>query len=296
MIAYAIFQGISTSTGRTIPGSLATNKLNNIYVSKMASHKKAAKRYAEYYVKGRHGALHVDEGYANFDIELTLVLCNAGADARQIVNAWADGTGKLILSDDLTKCYRATVEQEVKWNRAAADEFADDFETTVQYYTGDFVKYDGAFYKFNKAHKGAWAAADADKQYAMINGLFDTAKVIFNCQPFLYESVESEEVFTQGGTITNPGTMESQPLIKVEGSGTCDFRIGETEEYYIIIYNVDPLDPVFIDGETGYIYTAAGTAKEMVGNIPELHLGQNSVVFGQNGLTKLTITPRWRWL
>lgn len=297
MIAYAIFQGISTSTGRTIPGSLASTKLDNIFVAKMASHKKAARRFTEYYVKGRDGALHVDEGYANFDVEITLVLCNAGAEARQIVNAWADGTGKLILSDDLTKCYRATVEQEVKWTRVAADEFADDFYTTVQYYNGDFVKYDGAFYKFNKAHKGAWAAADADRQYAMINGLFDTARITFNCQPFMFESVDSTvEITGNYEGWVNPGTAEALPLIKVEGSDTEAIAFDFCGEY-IIIRGIDQNDPVIIDCEAGYIYTESGQPMTMEGNIPYIPLGTNGVYFNpEHSPTKLTVTPRWRWI
>jgi len=309
MIAYAIFQGISTSTGRTIPGGLATTKLNDIFISKIAGHKKAAKRYAEYYVKGRDGALHVDEGYANFDIEITLVLCNAGAKARQIVNAWADGIGKLILSDDLTKCYRATVEQEVKWTRMAADEFAEDFSTTVQYYNGDFVNYDGNFYKFNKAHKGAWAAADADRQYAMINGLFDTAKIIFNCQPFMFESVDStvEMIAGQGSAdpgggssevfyLTNQGTAEAYPLIKVQGTDTEAIAFDFCGEY-IIIRGIDPNDPVVIDCDAGYIYTESGQPMTMEGNIPVIPMGTSGVYFNpEHSPTKITVTPRWRWI
>ena len=152
-------------------------------------------------------------------------------------------------------------------------------------------------YKFIANHAaGVWNSVQVQAQPWKIDGLYDVADITFNCQPFMRESVESVYEFTQGGNIVNPATAESLPLIKVEGSGTCDFRIGETEEGYIIIYDVDPLDPVFIDCETGYIYTASNTAKEMIGNIPLLTLGSNPVVFGQNGLTKLTITPRWRWV
>lgn len=236
-MGYVIFRGVST------------NSLGDVFVQQMPSHKRAAKRMNEYYVKGRDGALHIDEGFDNFDISLRLVLLNANASKRQVVNAWADGTGKLILSDDLSRCYRATVKDEITWTRVSAN-----------------------------------------------GGFYDTADITFNCEPYMYEAVDSQQEFTETGSITNLGTAESLPLIKVEGSGTCDFRIGATEEYYIIIYNVDPADPVFIDCETGYIYTTSGTAKEMVGNIPVLTLGNNPVVFGQNGLTKLTITPRWRWV
>ena len=91
-----------------------------VEVSRMPSHKKAGKRFSEYYVKGRDGALHVDEGYSNFDLNASLVLINGDSSQRQIVNEWADGSGKLITSDDPTKAYLAAVEQEVTWTRVKA--------------------------------------------------------------------------------------------------------------------------------------------------------------------------------
>ena len=104
-MGYLIFRGVSTDT------------LTGVFVSKMPSHKKASMRFSEYYVKGRDGALHVDEGYANYDITAVLTLVNTAPYARQLVNAWADGTGKLITSDQLGYAYRASVKEEVQWSR-----------------------------------------------------------------------------------------------------------------------------------------------------------------------------------
>lgn len=285
-MGYLIFRGNSTQN------------LPNIYVQMMPSHKKAAKRMTDWYVKGRDGVLHTDEGFDNMPIPCRLVMINAPAEARQIINAWADGTGKLVSSDDLSRCWRATVKDEIEFERVEAATIAPPaFLSTKPYYINDFVTYAGMVYKFKVNHlAGAWNANHVDPQPWKIDGLYDTADITFDCEPFMYESVESSVVFTQGGNIVNPATTESFPLIKVEGSGTCDFRIGNTEDYYIIVRDVDPNDPVYIDCETGYIYTEGGSAKEMVGNIPLLTLGNNPVVFGQNGLTKLTITPRWRWV
>lgn len=285
-MGYLTFRGVSTQN------------LDNIYVQEMPSHKKAAKRMTKFYIDGRDGELHRDEGFANMNITCRLVMINAPAEARQLINAWADGEGKLISSDDLSRCWRATVEDEVRFKRVEAATIAPPaFLSTMPYYINDYVTYAGMVYKFKTNHPaGAWNADHVTPQPWKINGLYDTAEITFNCEPYMYESLESTQVFTQGGSIINPGTAHSLPLIKVEGEGTCDFRIGETEEYYIIIYDVNPADPVFIDCETRYVYTANGTAKQMVGNFPEIVIGQNPVVFGQNGLSKLTITPRWRWV
>ena len=100
---------------------VAASSLDNVYISKMPDHRKAGMRYSEYYVKGRDGALHVDEGLANFDLTATLIMINGLPSTRQLINAWADGTGKLITSDDLTHAYEATVKQEIQWTRVLSN-------------------------------------------------------------------------------------------------------------------------------------------------------------------------------
>lgn len=232
-MGYLIFRGVSTQS------------LNNVYVSKMPSHKKASMRFTEYYVKGRDGALHVDEGFANFDIEVQLVLVNASNTARQIVNAWADGTGKLISSDDLTKAYKATVKEEIEWTRV----------------TGN-------------------------------SGFYDTARIIFNCQPCMYEAVDSVSVFTQNGALLNPGSADAFPLIAIEGNGNTTVTIAGST---ITIEDMTPGVPVYVDCENGYVYTSRG-ATEMRGELPYFPVGQQSTVILGTGATKVTITPHWRWV
>lgn len=231
-MGYLIFRGVSTAS---IP---------NVYVSQMPSHKKASMRFTEYYVKGRDGALHVDEGLANFDIQVVLVLIKATAATRQLVNAWADGTGKLVSSDDLTHCYNATVKEEIQWNRTAAN-----------------------------------------------GGFYDTATITFNCQPFMYETTDSVNVFTADGQLSNPGSATAFPMIQVEGSGDCTFSVAGEE---ITLTGVASGVPVYLDCANGYVYTGYG-AREMTGNFPELPLGTSQVVVGTN-VSKLTITPHWRWV
>ena len=243
-MGYVIFRGISTDTTATISSSICSGKLTGVVASKMPSHKKASMRMTKYYVKGRDGALHVDEGFENFDLTVTLVLIDGSAAKRQIVNAWADGTGKLITSDDLTLAYKASVKDEIVWNRVRGN-----------------------------------------------SGYYDTATIIFNCEPCMVEAVDSEEEMFQTGTLNNPGTATAFPLIKVEGVGDVSFSVnGENIEIDGMTSGV----PVFIDCQNGYVYTASGAAT-MRGNIPELQLGENAITFGNN-LTKLTITPHWRWV
>ena len=107
--------------GDLIFRGIAASSIDDVYIQKMPDHRKAAMRYSEYYVKGRDGALHVDEGLANFPISATLIMINGLPSTRQMINAWADGTGKLITSDDPTKAYQATVKEEIKWTRVLSN-------------------------------------------------------------------------------------------------------------------------------------------------------------------------------
>lgn len=290
-MGYVVFRGISTSTNEAVPASICSGSLSNIYVSRMPSHRKASQRYTEYYVNGRDGALHVDEGLSNFDISVTLVLINAGANARQQVNAWADGTGRLVLSDDLTKAFMASVKDEVEWVRVKADGYIPPFSPTETYSSGDYVRYNGAIYKFNTSHTGSWNASHADQQFALVNGLFDAATVTFNCQPYMVESVETVNEFTQTGSITNPGSATALPLIQVNGSGDVEFAVNGD---VITIAGMTANVPVYIDSQTGYVYTASG-ATEMTGDFPELAMGLNTFTL-TSGVTSLLVTPRWRWI
>ena len=230
--------------GYLIFRNYSTESLTDVYVSQMPSHRKAAMRYTEYYVKGRDGALHIDEGFENFDLEVKLVLVNASIERRYEVNAWADGTGKLISSDDLTRAYMASVKEEIQWTRVKAN-----------------------------------------------SGYYDTATIIFNCQPCMVEAVDSVYEITETQGLLNPGTAEAFPLIKVDGAGVASFSVNG---YDISIDDMTENVPVFIDCSTGYVYTESG-ATTMHGDIPVLDIGTNAIVLTEN-VTKLTITPHWRWV
>lgn len=277
--------------GYLIFRNVSTESLQNVYVSEMPSHRKASSRMTEYYVKGRDGALHVFEGYANFDIKVVLVLINAGVTSRQQVNAWADGTGKLVTSDDLTRAYKATVIDEVRWKRVKAATFIPTFSPDVSYSAGDYVRYSGTVYQFVNNHTGAWDANDVSVRNYLVNGLFDTATITFNCQPYMYEAADSSITLTGTTTIFNPGSATALPLIKVYGTGTAQFTFAG---YPIRIDDMQPGEAIYIDCENGYVYSEEGGAT-MVGEIPELQMGTNTITFESN-VSSIVVTPRWRWI
>jgi len=250
---YVIFRGVATSApSGAIPTALFSTQLSDTIVGKMPAKKKAGMRYSEYYVKGRDGALHVDEGLSNFPMQMSLQLANASVDKKYQVNAWADGTGKLIVSDDVyyvsdvlvAKAYKASVKGEVKWSRVEGN-----------------------------------------------GGYFDRADITFDCQPYMVEAIDSQVTMTESGSILNPGSAVSYPLIQVNGAGDASFSVNGSE---IQIDDMTANVPVYIDCDTGYVYTESG-ATSIRGEIPYFDFGTNVITIG-SGVTSLVITPHWRWI
>lgn len=92
-----------------------------LYIAKggMPSHKKAAQRNTEYEIPGRDGAVHVFDGYSPFDVKVKLQMLGDTAQMRQVINAWADGSGDLYTSDDTNRVWKASVLSEATYTRAA---------------------------------------------------------------------------------------------------------------------------------------------------------------------------------
>lgn len=118
---------------------------------------------------------------------------------------------------------------------------------------------------------------------------FDSAKITFRCQPFMYETTPKVYTYTQSSTIVNLGNMPSLPLITVTGKGNCSFSIGGQS---VTLTGVS--SPVTLDCEAGYASTEDG-AVTMQGSFPEIGLNDSAVEIG-GGVTKLEIKGNWRWL
>lgn len=122
--------------------------------------------------------------------------------------------------------------------------------------------------------------------------------IIFNCRPFKY-SVSNTPVnvtIGTGTTIINNGSMISKPLIKVYCVGDGSFKINSQE---VLLSNIRS-NYVILDSEVEEAYTDKnGTLINMnnsiSGEIPILDIGSNVITY-KGGVTKLEITPNWRWL
>lgn len=112
-------------------------------------------------------------------------------------------------------------------------------------------------------------------------------------QPFRYQKNVDPVVLTASGTINNPGTIYSEPIIEVEGDGDISLTIGRKTMYLAIKTKAT------IDCRQGKqnIYNATGAVQNTLrkrGGFLEIPTGKVGVSFTGN-VRKITIRPNWRY-
>ena len=116
--------------------------------------------------------------------------------------------------------------------------------------------------------------------------------VQFYCDP-IKGGVDEQAitVTTSGTSVNNPGDMTAFPLIEITGSGAVTVAAGGNT-----LTIPDCTSGWVIDSENEWILSG-NTPQEQVcsGNFPVLLKGANTVTF-TGSVTKLTITPRFRYL
>lgn len=120
--------------------------------------------------------------------------------------------------------------------------------------------------------------------------------VTFDCQPFVYHrGVEDVVITDTPHTVSNPGTYKSAPRVKVEGTGDVVLTIGTQ------VVEIEGLEGgIIIDSELGECFNLAETAllngkvTLMNEDFPTLQPGANIISWTGDGVTKITVTPRWR--
>ena len=116
--------------------------------------------------------------------------------------------------------------------------------------------------------------------------------VNFRCYPFWYqENVSDVTITTSGDTITNPGSVYSEPLITVYGSGNITLMVGTT-----IVELTDVSSSIVLDCALKEAYKGTTLMNDhMSGDFPVLKPGLNAVSWSGN-VTRIVISPRWRYL
>lgn len=112
-------------------------------------------------------------------------------------------------------------------------------------------------------------------------------------QPFRYQKSVDPVVLTASGTITNLGTIYSEPIIEVEGDGDISLTIGRKTMYLAIKTKAT------IDCRQGKqnIYNATGAVQNTLrkrGGFLEIPTGKVGISF-TGTVRKITIRPNWRY-
>lgn len=122
---------------------------------------------------------------------------------------------------------------------------------------------------------------------------FSQFPIIFNCRPFKYAVENNIVTINASGTaVTNPGSIESEPVISIYGSGDIVFKINEGE-----ITLQDITEKVIVNSVIQDCYDDGGNNLngKMTGEFLKLKPGQN-IIEWNGGVTEVEIMPNWRWL
>lgn len=123
--------------------------------------------------------------------------------------------------------------------------------------------------------------------------IFSEFPIIFNCRPFKY-AVENNIVTinTSGTVTTNPGTIDSEPIISIYGAGDIVFKINGDQ---ISLKGIS--EKIIINSVIQDCYDDAGNNlnEKMIGEFLKLKPGENVIEWSGN-VTKVEFLPNWRWL
>ena len=119
-----------------------------------------------------------------------------------------------------------------------------------------------------------------------------TFAVNFRCYPFFYVDAAADITVTASGTvITNPGSVYSEPILTVTGSGNITLMVGT-----IIVELEDISESIVIDSVLHEAYQDSTLMNDhMNGEFPVLKPGVNAISW-TGAVTKVVVRPNWRYL
>lgn len=115
--------------------------------------------------------------------------------------------------------------------------------------------------------------------------------VAFTVDPFAYYNLHSKITIASHSKIYNIGTYESEPYIKVFGSGNVTLNINNKE---LTLKDINGY--IEIDSELKETFKDNVSKNDKkVGEYPAFFVGENTISWTGN-ITKIEIDPRWRFL
>ena len=129
---------------------------------------------------------------------------------------------------------------------------------------------------------------------AQMMRVFQKFQVILDTQPFKYSVNAAGDALelTAPTTIRNSGTVYSEPLITVYGSGDITLTINGAD---FPLYGVQ--ESITIDSEMMEVFKGNTNQNGKYGGaeFPRFEVGKNEIRWTGN-VCKIKIQPRWRWL
>lgn len=116
--------------------------------------------------------------------------------------------------------------------------------------------------------------------------------IIFNCRPFKYKTEMNIIEMTKEGIILNPGSIYSDPIIKIFGSGDVTLNINSETIKLKQVKEHIILDTV---QQNCYSEDIENLNSKMSGEFPKLETGENNISW-TGAVYKVEVTPNWRWL
>lgn len=176
------------------------------------------------------------------------------------------------------------------------------YERTISFYVPKLVDISTIVDKFQPKENviefsyqlGSYFYADFSGATYNRNGMHAwKIDVKLDMQPFRYQKNVDPVVLTASGTIINPGTIYSEPIIEIEGDGDISLTIGRKTMYLAIKTKAT------IDCRQGKqnIYNATGAVQNTLrkrGGFLEIPTGKVGVSY-TGTVRKITIRPNWRY-
>ena len=129
---------------------------------------------------------------------------------------------------------------------------------------------------------------------AQMMRVFQKFQVILDTQPFKYSVNAAGDALelTAPTTIRNSGTVYSEPLITVYGSGDITLNINGAD---FPLYGVQ--ESITIDSEMMEVFKGSTNQNGKYGGaeFPRFEVGKNEIRWTGH-VSKIKIQPRWRWL
>lgn len=129
---------------------------------------------------------------------------------------------------------------------------------------------------------------------AQMMRVFQKFQVVMDTQPFKYSVNAAGDAveLTAPTTIRNSGTVYSEPIITVFGSGDITLTVNGAD---FPLYGVQ--ESITIDSEMMEVFKEDTNQNGKYGGVefPRFEVGKNEISWTGN-VSKIKIQPRWRWL